>query len=256
MTAVAHSAPLARTPLTRPPLSRLTAVELRKTIDTRAGFWLLLLVGLSAVGSIVLVVAVGEDKDQTFAGLFSIAVQAISVLLPVVGLLAVTSEWSQRTALTTFALVPERGRVVTAKLLAASALTLVAVLACLIGSAAGNLIAGGSWSLSFGHLYGGGLYELLQMLGAFAFGLMLMQSALAIVSFFVAPTVVGILVATVHSLKGPSEWFDTGQTTQSLVDGRMVGDDWAKLAVCMAIWVGLPLVLGLLRLRRNEIKSG
>ena len=29
---------------TRPPLPRLTGVELRKMIDTRAGFWLLLLV--------------------------------------------------------------------------------------------------------------------------------------------------------------------------------------------------------------------
>lgn len=255
MTAVAHSAPLARQPLTRPPLSRLTAVELRKMIDTRAGFWLLLLTFLSAVAAVVLVVAVGENNDQDFASLFGISVQVISVLLPVVGLLAVTSEWSQRTALTTFALVPERGRVVVAKLLAATALTLVAVLVCLVASAAGNLVAGGSWRLGFDDLYGGALYELLGMIGALAFGLMLMHSALAIVSYFVAPTVVGILDATIHSLEGPSEWFDTGKTTPPLAEGRMEGDDWGKLAVSMLIWVGVPLLLGFLRLRRNEIKS-
>lgn len=34
----------------------------------------------------------------------------------------------------------------------------------------------------------------------------------------------------------------------------MAGDDWAKLAVSMAIWIGVPLVLGLLRLRRYELK--
>jgi ABC-type transport system involved in multi-copper enzyme maturation permease subunit len=256
MTAVAHRAPLAHTPLTRPPLLRLTKVELRKMIDTRAGFWLLLLTVLSAVAAVVLVVAVGENADQDFASLFSISVQVISILLPVVGLLAVTSEWSQRTALTTFALVPERERVVTAKLLAATALTLVAVLACLAAAAAGNLIAGGSWHIDLADLYGGALFELLGMIGALAFGLMLMHSALAIVSYFVAPTVVGILVATIHSLKGPSEWFDTGQTTPPLAEGRMEGDDWAKLAVSMAIWVALPLALGLIRLRRHEIKSG
>jgi ABC-2 type transport system permease protein len=256
MTAVAHRAPLARQPLTRPPLSRLTIVELRKMIDTRAGFWLLLLTFLSAVAAVVLVVIVGENADQDFASLFSISVQVISVLLPVVGLLAVTSEWSQRTALTTFALVPERGRVVAAKLLAATVLTLVAVVACLVASAAGNLIAGGSWSLDFADLYGGALFELLGMIGALAFGLMLMHSALAIVSYFVAPTVVGILDATIHSLDGPSEWFDTGKTMPPLAEGRMEGDDWAKLAVSLAIWVGVPLVLGLVRLRRHEIKSG
>lgn len=256
MTAVAHAAPLRRQPLTRPPLSRLATVELRKMIDTRAGFWLLLLTLLSAVGAVVLVVIVGENDDQDLASLFGISVQVISVLLPVVGLLAVTSEWSQRTALTTFALVPERGRVVTAKLLAATVLTLVAVLVCLVASAAGNVIVGGRWSLGFDDLYGGALFELLGMFGALAFGLMLMHSALAIVSYFVAPTVVGILVEVIHSLKGPSAWFDTSQTTPPLAEGRMEGDDWGKLAVSMAIWVGLPLVLGLLRLRRHEIKSG
>ena len=34
----------------------------------------------------------------------------------------------------------------------------------------------------------------------------------------------------------------------------MAGDDWAKLGVTVAIWVGVPLVLGLLRLRRHELK--
>ena len=41
MTAATHTAPL-----TPPPLQRLTAVELRKMTDTRAGFWLLLLLSL------------------------------------------------------------------------------------------------------------------------------------------------------------------------------------------------------------------
>lgn len=249
MSAVAHPAPL-----TRPPLTRLTTVELRKMTDTRAGFWLLLLVVLSAVGVVVIVVLAGEDKDKTLEMMFSACVQAVNVLLPIVGLLAVTSEWSQRTALTTFTLVPERGRVIVSKLLAASALALAAALLCLISAAAGNLIAGGSWSLDLPHLYGGVLYQLLGMLGALAFGLMLMQSALAIVAHFVAPTIVAITVNTIHSLKGPSEWFDPGKTNQPLADGTMAGDDWAKLAVSMAIWIGVPLVLGLLRLRRYELK--
>lgn len=255
MTAIAHRAPPVRQPLSRPSLSRLTTVELRKMIDTRAGFWLLLLTLLSAVGGVVLIGFFGETADQDFASMFGISVQIISVLLPVVGLLAVTSEWSQRTALTTFALVPARGRVVAAKLLAATVLTLVAVLVCLIASAAGNLVMGGSWSMELDNLYGGAIYELLTMYGALAFGLMLMHSALAIVTYFVAPTVVGVLSAVISSLSKPSEWFDTAKTTPPLAEGRMEGDDWGKLAVSMAIWVVLPLVLGFIRLQRNEIKS-
>jgi ABC-2 type transport system permease protein len=239
---------------TRPPLPRLTAVELRKMTDTRAGFWLLVLVALSAIALVVLVLAVGNEDDQTMESLFSGAIQIISVLLPIVGLLLVTSEWSQRTALTTFTLVPERGRVVLAKLLAGTALAVVAVLICLAAAAAGNLIAGGSWTFELSHLGEGALYEVISMLGALALGLLLMHSALAIVTYFVLPTVVGIVVELVSALQEPSKWFDPNQTTTPLAEGTIAGDGWAKLAVTVGIWVVLPLVVGLVRLHRHELK--
>ena len=252
MTAATHAAPLA--PLAPPPLQRLTAVEARKMIDTRAGFWLLVLVALSAVALVVLVLAVGETEDQTLKSLFGDSIQVISILLPIVGLLLVTSEWSQRTALSTFTLVPERSRVVAAKFLASSAIAVLAVLVCLAVAAAGNLIAGGSWSFALSDLANGALYEVISMLGALALGLLLMHSALAIVTYFVLPTVVGIVVEVVPALREPSAWFDPAQTTTPLAENTMAGDDWAKLGVTVAIWVGIPLVLGLLRLHRHEMK--
>jgi ABC-2 type transport system permease protein len=239
--------------LARPPLPRLTAVELRKMIDTRAGFWLLLLVGLSALASVVIVLAAGQSADHTMAGLFGTCIEAVSILVPVVGLLAVTSEWSQRTALTTFTLVPERGRVVTAKLLAGCGLAVTSVLVCLTAAAAGNAVAGGDWSFGLSHVSNGALYELIGMLGALALGLLLMHSALAIVTYFVAPTIIAVLVNIVPSLSGPAEWFDQSQTMAPLADDTMAAGDWARLGVSTAIWVGVPLVLGLLRLRRHEL---
>jgi ABC-2 type transport system permease protein len=248
MSALTHTAPLAR-----PTLPRLTAVELRKMIDTRAGFWLLLLVGLSAAAAVVIVLAAGEPADQTMTRLFGVCTETVAILMPVVGLLAVTSEWSQRTALTTFTLVPERTRVITAKLLAGSGLALVSVLVCLMAAAAGNTIAGGSWSFELSHVANGALYELIGMLGALALGLLLMHSALAIVTYFVAPTIVAVLVNMVPTLSGPAEWFDQSQTMAPLADDTIASGDWARLGVSTAIWVGLPLLLGLLRLRRHEL---
>jgi hypothetical protein len=166
----------------------------------------------------------------------------------------VTSEWSQRTALTTFTLVPERERVVTAKLLAGCLLALVAVALCLALAAIGNLIIGGSWEFDLAHLGEGALYELFGMLGALALGLLLMHSALAIVTYFVLPTIVGILVEVVKALDEPSKWFDPNQSTTPLAEGTIHGAGWAHLAVTVGIWVVLPLVLGLLRLRRHELK--
>jgi hypothetical protein len=36
----------------------------------------------------------------------------------------------------------------------------------------------------------------------------------------------------------------------------MAAGDWRRLAVAMAIWIGLPLVLGLARLRRRGLSQG
>src|SRR5919108_1799055 len=134
----------------RPALGRLVAVELRKILDTRAGFWL----QLAAVAITALVVSVrlvvGDAADQTFAAVLDVGVKPAAVLLPVAGILLVTSEWSQRTGMITFALVPVRSRVVGAKLVASLVLA-VAMLAASVGIvAAGVLVASpgvdGTWS--------------------------------------------------------------------------------------------------------------
>jgi ABC-2 type transport system permease protein len=240
--------------ITRPPMRRLTTVELRKMTDTRSGFWLLVSVGLSALAVVVLVLTVGGSDDRTFDSMFGDCVGIVSVLLPIVGLLLVTSEWSQRTALTTFTLVPERARVVTAKLLAGCALALLAVVASLAFAALGNLIAGGSWDFTLTHLLGGALYELFGMLGALALGLLIMHSAAAIVTYFVLPTVVGIVTNVVTALHGPAKWIEPTQSTGPLADGTVHGADWAHFAVTFGVWVVVPLVAGMLRLRRHELK--
>ena len=64
----------------------------------------------------MIVCLAGDETDHSFRELLSAAVQPAAILLPVAGILLVTQEWSQRTGLITFALVPDRRRVVAAKL--------------------------------------------------------------------------------------------------------------------------------------------
>jgi hypothetical protein len=134
---LAHPAPVVSRSHERPGLARLTAVELRKMTDTRAGFWLQLAVVLLTVAVVAVVCLFGNAQDQTLRGMLSIAVAPASVLLPIVGILLVTSEWSQRTGMMTFALVPRRGRVVAAKLLASIVLSLVALALCVVVAVVG-----------------------------------------------------------------------------------------------------------------------
>ena len=243
--------------LTRPGLGRLSAVELRKAADTRAGFWLLAVLVLLAVAVVVLQGTFAEDEvDRTFAALFSGAIQVVSIILPVLGILLVTSEWSQRTGLSTFALVPARERVVVAKVIGATVLTVFAVAACFAVAAAGNVFTGGDWSLGLGDLGRLALYELIGMLGGVAFGLVFMNSALAIVMYFVIPIGWSILGETIAALDKPADWLDLGRPMATLADttAGMSGTDWAQLATAGGVWVVLVFALGLIRLRRTELK--
>src|SRR6476661_4118620 len=79
------------------PTSRLVKVELRKMFDTRAGFWLMASVGILAVLATAAVILWAPDSEIDQEN-FSTAIGfPLSVILPIIGLLSVTSEHSQRT---------------------------------------------------------------------------------------------------------------------------------------------------------------
>src|SRR5215218_8444866 len=125
----------------RPGLGRLVAVELRKMVNTRAGFWLQ--VATVAITALVVLVrlVVGDAADHTFAAVLNVAVKPAAVLLPVTGILRGTAEWSQRTGMITFALVPVRSRVLGTKLIASLVLAVAMLAVSVAIVAAGVLVA-------------------------------------------------------------------------------------------------------------------
>jgi hypothetical protein len=75
----------------RIPLSRIVGVELRKSFDTRAGFWLLASIGgasLITTGAIILFAPADEFTYSTFT--MAIAFP-MSVILPMIAVLSVTA---------------------------------------------------------------------------------------------------------------------------------------------------------------------
>lgn len=240
-------------------IPRLTTVEIRKMADTRSGFWLLAVAGLISAGIVALVLAVGEPQELTLESLFVPTLLPLGIFLPVLGILLVTTEWTHRTALTTFALVPRRHRVAAAKLLAALLFTVVCAAVGLAFAAAGNLVgvtlAGGdgSWHLTATDLGKGVLYLVVNVLLGVGFGMLLMNSASAIVLVLVLPLVWSIVAEMVRALKTASAWLDISVTNGMLLEAGMGGQDWAKLGVSVAVWVLLPLTAGMVRLLRREV---
>ncbi|MDQ7908810.1 ABC transporter permease [Phytohabitans sp. ZYX-F-186] len=243
----------------RPSIGRLTLVELRKMTDTRAGFWLLALTALGYAALVTVVLFAADPPDRTFYGFFQITLLPSGVLLPVIGILAVTGEWTQRGALTTFTLVPERERVAAAKLLAGVVLAAASVVAGLFFAALGNLAGiafadgDGSWQLTVGALGSAALFQVVNITMGVAFGMLLMNSPLAIVLYFLLPTVWSVLTSLVGALKTPAQWLDLSVTSMPLTENAMAGSDWAKLAASVGLWVVVPLAAGLVRLLRREV---
>ncbi|MFD0787405.1 ABC transporter permease, partial [Micromonospora azadirachtae] len=230
----------------RPSLPRLTVVELRKLADTRAGLWLLIVIGLTTAVIVTLQLSYADAADQTFVNFFVPSLLPVGVLLPVLGILSITSEWSQRTALVSYALVPRRERVVAAKLAAVVLATLASVAISLTVAAVGTLIAGatggaGRWEFDESLLLNAVVFQLANVLMGVGFGLLLLNTPLAIVTYLLLPTVWSIVGSLVPALDRPAGWLDTGRTMEPLLSGVMTGDQWARLAVSLLVWVVVPL---------------
>jgi ABC-type transport system involved in multi-copper enzyme maturation permease subunit len=240
----------------RPTLGRLMLVELRKALDTRAGFWLQAAVGALTLLLVVLYCVFADADERTLWDTLLLAVQPASILLSVLGVLLVTSEWSQRTAPITFVLVPRRTRVVAAKVYASVVLSLAAVLVCLPVSAIAVAIAPGSgdlWALPAGALGRVALSVILSMLTGLALGALLLSSAPAIVLSFVLPLVSGG-VGSIPHVEPVAVWLDPLRSFAPLTERTMSGLEWAHLGTTLVVWLVLPLAVGIRRIVRGEVQ--
>jgi ABC-type transport system involved in multi-copper enzyme maturation permease subunit len=249
------------------PFWRLVLVELRKSVDTLASFWLLMaiLILLVLVEGFVLVITLVYTEQVTFDDFTAIAAGVSSLLLPVLGIMLVTSEWSQRTAMVTFSIEPRRVRVVMAKLVVGLLLTVATVVAALAIGFLCTLICEiaqpdqTAWDLSLRFTLGFLITQWLAMAGGFALATLLLNTPAAIVCFFIYKWAIPIVLFTVSGLweafQDVSPYLNFLEAQDPLFDLRVnTGEEWAHLLVSGAIWLGLPLGLGIWRILRAEVK--
>ncbi|HWS38669.1 MAG TPA: ABC transporter permease [Actinoplanes sp.] len=240
------------------PLTRLTLVELRKLADTRAGTWLLIVIGLATVATSAILLGWAEGGEQSFGAFFGFGLVPSAVLLPVLGVLSVTSEWSQRTALATFTLVPARGRVLAAKVAAGVLIAIGSTAVTAIWAAGANMLAiatggDGTWTVDSSLTWQSLLSQMIFVLMGIGFGALLLNTPLAIVIFFALPTVWTILGGTISGLRDVAAWLDLNTTSLALAEPDMTSGEWARLAASVGVWVLIPLVLGTVRVLRREV---
>src|SRR5215211_7396734 len=240
----------------RPGLGRLVAVELRKMVNTRAGFWLQLATVAITVVVVIVACVVGDAADQTFQSVLNVGLQPAAILLPVLGILLVTSEWSQRTGMITFALVPVRSRVLGAKLIASLVLAVATLVMSVAVVAAGVLVASpgvdGTWSDAAPLIGQSAVYLTTGMVVGVGFGAILLAPAPAIVLLFALPmSWMAVLSLPVFADVAP--WVSTARALSPMQEEVMSATQWAHVGTALALWMLLPLLIGTWRITRREV---
>ncbi|MCM0620455.1 hypothetical protein [Nocardioides bruguierae] len=275
---MSHAAPAAPLAIdvsatARVPFTRLVGVEWRKMTDTRAGFWLMLITGLllvAAIGITELVVQL-NDLGIGFNGWVQVMITPLTLLLPVFPIIAVTSEWGQRTSLVTFTLEPHRLRVLLAKLVAV-VLFAVGVIVVSVGLAAiANVVNAGidgtspEWNLPAATLTWIIVQLLCYFLMAFGLATVTLSSPGGIAFFYVValllPLVVySILLALLSWAPDVIPYIDMNYSMAPYLaaenDPTVMFLEKKPLAVVTSIllWVVLPFVIGFRRVLTSEPK--
>lgn len=279
MTSSIGTAPLTIDTTNTPPtpFGRLIRVEWRKMLDTRGGFWLLMVTGIliALVMTAILLIAglTDSDLELTAENLAQIFTIPVSLLVPVFGILIVTSEWSQRTAMVTFSLEPNRLKVVGAKLVAVAALALATIaFAVVIGAITNVLVAAidGTdtvWNLSPVTFFWIVMVQVAFFGMGFALGALLLNTPGSIAIYYVVALMLPMILwpalfALFDWARDILPWVEINTASAPLTSGmNLVGEqvdvgatEYLQFLTSALIWFALPLALGIWRLLRAEIK--
>jgi ABC-2 type transport system permease protein len=245
-------------------LARVSRVELRKMFDTRSGFWLMASIVIAALLSTVATILFAPDADLTYYTFAKAIGFPMTVILPIIAILSITGEWTQRSGLTTFTLVPHRNRVILAKVLASVTVGVAAMLLALVIGVVGNLVGTAItgtelvWDVSVAHVLLIVLGSLVCLLTGTTLGILFRSSSVALVAYFVfslvLPTLWGFLTASQDRFLDLQPWLDSNYSQAPLFDGSITGDQWAHVAATTTIWLLIPALIGLCLVTKSEVK--
>ena len=232
--------------------------------DTRSGFWLMASIVITAVLATGAVILFAPDDELTYSTFATAIGFPMAVILPMIAILSVTSEWSQRSGLTTFTLVPHRSRVISAKAISAVAVGVVSMLIAFavgaLGNVVGTAITGTDlvWDAS---LSGPAVHRARQRarpagrLHAGRADPQLARRDRRLLRLLAGAADLSELLATSQDwFSDLQPWVDFNYAQSALFNGDMTGEQWANLAVAGSIWLLAPLAVGVALVMRSEVK--
>jgi len=129
-----------------------------------------------------------------------------------------------------------------------------------VGNIVGSAIAGvdTTWNIEIMDFVLILLANVLGLLIGFMLGILIRNSAGAIVAYFVyslvLPSVFGILAALQDWFNDLQPWIDFNYAQGPLFEGGPSGEQWAQLGVSGLIWLVIPMSIGVWAVLRSEVK--
>lgn len=244
------------------PFIRLVRLELRKLTNTRAGRGVIIAILLVTLLAISITLWAGRQDGIGLTPLLVAANMPQALLLPVLGVMTAANEWSQRTALITFTQEPRRLRVMTAKIAAVALLglgVLTATVLLAVGAHVLSMTLAGegevNLTLTAAFLVNLVVLQVQGVLLGLAIGALFLNVPFGIVSIFLIPVISSLVFSMTARLNERSAWLDLGQSGAPLQgEDWLTATEWAQFATANAIWLLLPLAIGLWRVARREVK--
>jgi len=243
--------------LSAPSFMRTFAVEFRKLIDTRSGAALLaaaaVLAGVFGGGA-----ALMADARTDFGRIAGLAGVPGGLILMVLAVLLVTSEFTTGTASVTFTLNPRRGRVLAAKTAVILVMTLVVTALAVVAAAlillVSPLLTGHSlpWTLDLARLAVFTATDALTACSGIALGLAFRNAPGPLVILLVWPMFSSLLSTASPELATALSYVDQGAAA-GLIDDTTGGLPLIQLITSVIAWVLLPGAIGTLRTVRGDL---
>jgi ABC-2 type transport system permease protein len=91
------------------------------------------------------------------------------------------------------------------------------------------------------------------MVMGLAFGAAILLSAPAIVIYLPLPTICGGVVGNTTALDGVARWLDASNKLDPMTQHALRGTQWAHALATYAMWIGIPIAVGLVRIGRGDL---
>lgn len=236
-------------------MGRQLRMELRKCVDTRNAHVMLgLTMALPVIFCVLAAVTATQiESDKMFAQLTSVITYFGTLTFPVVGVMAITGEWSTRAAMSTYTLNPRRGQVIAAKIAAVTIMSVaVFVWVAALGAITTTLLG---YPLPpvpalARYLAVGWFGVAVAVWTGLAFGAAFLNSTAAVASYFLIPSL-AILITQWDGVSAIQRYVNVIVMQQQLMSGTMppVG----VVAVNLVVWTLIPLAIGIWRNQVNEV---